>query len=291
MVFLAALCFLSGMLLYRQMNLSPNCFFATGILVVSLGLIHTYRTDKAFVYLTGANARQVFALEYLVFSLPVLLVVFASTYWYCGMILIAACYGVPFLPFDRWTRKTRFSRVWLVPADNFEWISGMRKNKVYLLLLYGGALILAYYPYGSLIPLWLMLGVVSSFYTECEPREMLENYALPPAPFIRMKMLAHLKLYFWLSCPLMVVSVAFHPGTLWIVMAMYALSFINLSFFILSKYAIYSPSENRSSNSLLVVLVHLSMWVPFLVPLPLLMGWRAYKKALVNLETYLYAYH
>lgn len=290
-VFMGVFGSLFGAILYRQMNVYPNGLYATGFLVLILISVHTYRTDSAFISLTGINYRKIFTAEYIFFSLPVLIIIFFSTGWYGGFILLAACFGIPFIPFYNSQRIRKPHSVWFIPPDNFEWNAGMRKNGWYFLVLYPVGLALLFYPYASLFILWLMLSMVASFYIECESWPVLQGKELAPARFLKEKLTTHLKLYCLLSLPLVVGYMIFHFSTAWVALLVYVISMINVAFFILSKYAVYSPNEKLSSNNIIVSLVHLCMVIPFLLPLPLLMSIRAYRKSLANLENYLDAYH
>jgi hypothetical protein len=57
-------------------------------------------------------------------------------------------------------------------------------------------------------------------------------------------------------------------------------------FAILLKYAAYSPNDNLSQNSVLFFFGFLGSIIPFLLPLPLIMNIRNYKKAVTNLNRY-----
>ena len=279
-----------ALLLYQQMQVFPNCLVVTGLLTGCLAAVHLQRNDLFFIDTTGLSVRGVLRTEYIVGSLPALLLLFLSPYPYCGFILLAAGLFLPFLRFRKSKGLRGVRPVPWIPHQNFEWIAGLRKNRWLLLPLYGGALLLLPYAYVSLFLWWLMTTVVSSFYSECEPQLFLQLPEQPPARFLKDKLRLHLRVYAVCSLPVLGGYLIFHPADAWVVVLAYLFSLINLTFFLLSKYAAYVPDQKHTGQTNLASLLHLLMLVPFLCPLPLVMSIRAYAKAKQNLKPYLHAY-
>lgn len=293
LIFLLFLC--SGWFMYKQMNISPGCYYMTGLIALSTALIHIYRKDKRFLLTTGIKVTKTYFAEYTFFSIPFLVLMAFSIHWYCLFILLVFYLMISTVNYTyRQKARNRYTLPFL-PEKNFEWISGIRKNLLPLSGLYLLALVLLKYPYASLLVLWIMLAIIASFYQECEPSEVINLPELPPPLFILQKLKLHLVTYLLFSIPILSGYSIFHIHTAWEACIIFILSLINLSLFILSKYALYEPSQNLSANNLLVTIIHLCMLVPvigqFLFPVPLLMSARAYRRSLNNLKPYLDAYH
>src|SRR5699024_10932148 len=122
-----------------------------------------------FLMMTGIARAKIYITEYHFFSLPILIAIALSVHWYCLFILTASYFLFSVCPCRSimLNGKLRFSFP-LILKDNFEWISGFRKNIGSLSFFYLLALALLCYPYASLYALWLLLGIVGTFYRECE---------------------------------------------------------------------------------------------------------------------------
>lgn len=292
---LLVICFFGGVALYQQLRLFPRCLYVTGLLAIAVGMIHLSRKDKTFVLMTGESPARIFFAEYAVFSVPVFILMLLTPFWYLPLALLATYAGLSVL-YYRPYQKTGFTRSFsFLPPDNFEWESGIRINFWVLLLLYLAAIGFSVYAYVSLYILWLLVAVIASFYQECEPLQILGTWEMPPREFVHRKVRSHLKCYLVFCAPIILAYVICHPRTSWLAVLVVVLSCVNLSFFILSKYAIYEPQRKLTANATLVSVIHLFMLVPmagpFLFPVPLVMGIRAYRKSLHQLKYYLNAYN
>ncbi|HEX5555884.1 MAG TPA: hypothetical protein VFX43_21755 [Chitinophagaceae bacterium] len=289
-VVLLAVLAVGGIAIYRQTGLYPNCLYVTAVAALVVLGIHLYRKDKEFILLTGTDPMKIYVAEYAFFSVPVFILMLFTEHWYCAILLLAVYF---LLSLIRYTpgKKTRTGYApAIIPRDNFEWMAGIRGNLPVILVLYVAALGLLIYPYASIFVLWLLLGLIASFYQWCEPSDILQLAELPPKGFIRRKLKSHLKGYLFFSAPILIGYVIFQPATAWVALVIYAISFINLAFFILSKYAVYQPCHSSPAGNVLTSVIHFCMFVPFLLPLPLLMCLRAYKKSQHQLKEYLDAY-
>ncbi|TAM99275.1 MAG: hypothetical protein EPN39_06995 [Chitinophagaceae bacterium] len=286
---------LSGWFIYKEMKIFPGCYYITGFIGLITAMIHIYRKDKIFILITGAETLKIYFAEYAFFSIPVLVLMALTIHWYCLFALLCFDFVLSFINYTPQQKNRGGYTFSFIPKDNFEWISGIRKNSWFLSGLYLLALALLKYPYASLFILWIMLAIIASFYKECEPFDIINLSELPPKLFILQKLKLHFKSYFVFSIPILAGYCIFHIQTVWEALIIFVLSLINLSLFILSKYAVYEPKQDLSANNLLVTLIHLCMLVPvigqFLFPVPLLMSIRAYRKSLHNLNLYLDAYY
>lgn len=286
---------LGGWFVFKKMNKSPDYYYTTALFVLIILIIHVYRKDKRFIKITGSNPPKIYFFEYTFFSIPLLVLMSFTIRWYCLFILLGFNVFISFIDYTPPQTIRGGYSFSFIPKNNFEWISGIRKNLWILSGLYLLALALLKYPYASLFILWIMLAVIASFYKECEPFDIINLSEFPPKLFIIQKLKLHFKSYIIFSLPILVGYGIFHLNTAWEALIIFILSLINFFLFILSKYAIYEPGQDLSANNLLVTIIHLCMLVPvigqFLFPVPLLMSIRAYRKSLHNLNLYLDAYY
>lgn len=277
------------------MRSSPSCYYMIGLISATALFIQIYRKDKRFLSTTGMDTFKIYFSEYTFFSIPLLILIAFSPCWYCLFILPALFAVISLVTFSPNRKIQTLYTLPFIPYTNFEWISGMRKNLWSVLILYLLAFYLFRYPYASLFVLWIMLGIIASFYKECEPFNIINLSELPPKKFIHTKLKLHLRLYILFTLPIMVGYCIFQIQTAWAALIIFVLLLINLSLFIVSKYAIYKPTKILSANNSLITVIHMCMIIPvigqFLFPVPLLMSIRAYRKSLHNLKQYLDAYH
>lgn len=278
-------------MLYQQMSEFSRAIWLPAVLVFAVASVHLSRNDHEFVRLTTHKPQHLFFAEYIVFSSPFWLVMLCTANGYLALSVFPFLWGLSFLRFRNKKRAGWIPYGKWIPADNFEWIGGMRQYFRYLLPLYLLALGMLPFLFVSLFWLWIFQTLLAGFYFTGEPVEVLLASELPPAKFLRRKLLRHLKLFVILILPIVVGYALFHPETAWVAGLFFLLSCTNLCVFILSKYSIYQPNKKLSANSTKITLAFLSVLIPFLLPLPILLCITEYGKAKTRLKPYLDAYH
>lgn len=280
---------------YNWTHRSRDTWYGSCGVALAVCAVHFARKDKAFLVAAAGSVFRVSVSEYLVFTAPFLLMGLFSAGWVytLGLPFFYAALGA--LPVSR-TRKIRLKRsLPFLSSENFEWRSGIRMNLWPLAALYLGCLGCIGYEYASLYLWWILLALVIPFYQENEPREMLESCELPPSSFLLRKLRGQLTDYGLISAPVFVGYAVFHPTEAWIAGIVWVLSAVNLSWFILSKYAAYEPARKPQGGQLVITMVHLAMLIPmagpFMIPVPLVLAARAYRKSFHHLNIYLDAYH
>jgi hypothetical protein len=276
---------------YEHVKLFPNVFFVAGAVGACMAYIQLTRTDKTFVFSITEHARWVFFAEYLLLSLPFILLMLATPHGYVALMLLLFLYACTFLNIRFRKRAGSLLATRYLPAYNFEWIAGVRANFWVLVPLYILAVGLMFIKFASLALVWVLMVLIASFYQHCEPVNVLQLPELPPKLFLLQKLRSHLLLYLVLVLPVLVGYAVFNPDTAWVALLFLLMSSINVCFFILSKYALYTPNSKLTANQVLVSLALFSILIPFLLPLPLIMCIRNYFKAKNNLNYYLDAYN
>lgn len=275
----------AGLYSFYSRGLGEACL-ASGAVVLSVLGIQWSRLDKAFVRKHMPGGLRNIALEYMVLTLPFTLPVLFTPYWWLFLLLQAAHAGIAGLSAGfRQRTALVFLSGWIHPRD-FEWLSGMRRNAVFLLPCYLAAWGLCWLKVAPLIPLWIITAVAASFYIECEPLHILKAVYTHPAALLRAKMLRHLKLLVAILLPVLIVNSLCCPEMTVLNLVFLSAQIILLVFALLLKYAGYRPDIRLGGSSLLMGLMSVSVLIPFLLPLPLLMSFRNYGRALTNLKDY-----
>ncbi len=257
-----------------------------GMVLLSVLALHLGRKDKVFVdrHMAGGY-RNIFA-EYLVLASPFSLPALFSPYPWLFALLMIGFFFIAKIKVDiRQRLWFGFLSRWIAPRD-FEWLSGVRKNLPVLVLFYIASLSLCWLRIAPLVPLWIVTVIIASFYGECEPLHILKAEPGRPGIVIRAKLRRHLLLLIALSLPILLLHVLFYPSLGLINLAFMIAQCLLLSFALLLKYATYRPDAILTGNSLLLGLMAVAVLIPFLLPLPLLLNLRYYRKASANLKSY-----
>jgi hypothetical protein len=276
--------------LFQQLNKFPNGIYALSLILISILSIHLSRNDKRFV--TGITEKpwRLYFSEYFIFSVPVAILILLSGSWY-----LFVPYTILLVLISKIDHKKRENKISFnysfIPKDYFEWISGSRKNLYPIIILYCIGLAASFNLFVIPIIFFLLLGILSSFYEECESWQLLEIQELSAKKFIRQKIIRHFRLFLIATSPLSILYLFFHPSYWYVILILYVLSLIIHSFCILCKYSMYEPDKLLTENRIWVSIAIMSYLIPFLVPLPLIMCFRFYNRSINNLDNYLNAYN
>lgn len=266
------------------------------VAVVAVGVValaHTGREDERFLRLAGAAHRRVFAAEYLFLALPfsLLLVTGARPAYAAGV--AGAALLLPLLPSGGLRAvgprlRPRPVRVPLPPAA-FEWISGLRRNGVAVLVVYVLALLLWRLPAASLFgPPALTWVLTEPCFVEGESWMLVEAFALPPRRFLRDK-LRRSVLLFWAACsPLVLLVLVREPRAALVVALLLAGCSLVHAGGVLFRYATYHEGRRTPVAGTLTLLVLAATLA--LPPVALFLLYRLWRQAVRNLEPYLYAF-
>lgn len=269
---------------------SPAIFYGAALL--GIGFIHFGRNDKRFLLILNFQHKRLFILEYHLLNIPFYIISIYHEDWKGLVLLFIGISIIPFLVAKRRLfnkRPFNFSR--FLPSTAIEWHAGLRKNYLLLAALY--ILILIFSKEGPTIPIGIIaLSILSTFfYLEAEPRHFLEVFEWPPKKFIQFKIKNQLLILGILILPLILLYLLFYPEYWYILAAMIIIGFTLQIISITLKYATYVPNQKLEANSFLIGLSVLFFIIPFSVPVPFIMAFRYYNRAVRNLKYYLNAYH
>lgn len=258
------------------------------ILALMLVSLHFNRKDKQFLKVLKNQRFAVFAIEYLMISLPFLIWFFIENAWF-QFFLTLILIGV--LPFMNWTFIYENSTARLhfpkFMTKDFEWMMGIRKNIGYIIPIYILAIILSYLTVSVLAALLLLAIITTTFYLEPgETRDFLHLYANTPSELMRQKSTRAVGLYLLFTLPLSFSFLIFNIQYWYLLMVALAVGAIIQLTSVTLKYLTFTPKESNQRNAILLGFLIICWLTPFLQPVPLLMTMAYYRKAVNRLKMF-----
>ncbi len=272
---------------YTVFQKTPDAYYLTAFLFLVCVSIQSYRNDKQFVYVHIRQPYFEMYSEYLalasIFSASSLF----TGNWFCFPVLISGLFFVPFMKFTV-KQITYFPSISsVVPATDFEWISGFRKSFGILVPLYLLALCLSWFRILPLLILWFITVTIASFFTECEPLQILKEGDFSSARLLKHKLTRMAKYILILQIPVLVINTIFNPE-FWLLNILFIPLQVSLvGYAVCLKYSTYEPNKNAIGNNIVLSIASLGSIIPYFLPIPLLMAIYTYGKAIKNLKSYL----
>lgn len=272
---------------YFAYQKTPYAFYLTTGLFTYALLFQIYRKDKLFIYHHIHHPHWQIYSEYFALTFPFAIPSLLTMHWYWFPILLASLSVIPFLKFS-FKQKTYFKNISsIIPASNFEWISGFRKFFIYLIPLY---ILAVGYSWVRIVPfviLWFITSTITSFYFECEPLHILKERNLSASQFLKRKLFQNSKYLLLLAVPILTVNTMLNVDDWLINLLLILVQLILLCFAVCFKYSCYQPTSELRGNNIITSLVSLCALIPYLLPVPLIMLLIYYPKAKQNLTNYL----
>lgn len=265
---------------------------ATSLVIVSGILMqHLARKDAVFIKMNLEKQNITLFFDYLFLISPFAMVSLLTPYKYCFLLILVGICLISFIKirsikqFLHLRFLTRF-----IPISMFEARSGSRRNYIIvaLIAIYLSALSLSWVRGLPLFLLWFVTIIVSAFFSEYEPLNVLrkDNKAHAQA-FIKEKLGRYTLTLLPFFLPILFIHSFFQPDIWWINPLFLVLQVLILSLSILYKYATYQPKAYFNSNNPVLIIAGLCIILPFLIPLILFFNFRYYSKAVKNLNYYL----
>lgn len=281
---------LLGFLLYHVVQNSTHSFYLAALIILAVYGIHGTRNDLQFIRQQLRNPFFILTTEYVLISLPIIILLFLKSYFIAGCTIIAGCILIALIVPKNSTHLLFPKLARWIPSAMFEWLSGIRNTKgivaVFLIVLYATCF-LKFIP---LIFLWLTTITIAGFYQFGEPLSLLylhEN----AKQLLRIKIKNVLLLYVKITLIPVLVNIFLHPDIWWVDLMIYILCMLVIICAVLIKYAVYRPNERLTAGSMLLSIVSISPALPFTLPLPIIVAAIKYKSAIQNLENYFHDQH
>ncbi len=266
----------------------PHVYYLTALYSLLPITIHFKRNDKQFLKTHIANHQAVYALEYLILGLPLLLPLLYNGYFVlCGAYLLVILLLLPIPPISQ--KAITYNQVlWLIPDQDFEWKSGLRKTIWLVSVVWLAGMGTSWLIGGVPLTLFILGIIVIGFYEQGEPLPMLLAFEKRPRELLVQKIKRLLILFAWLTIPLIAIFMVFHPQY-WYFLVIEWLLLANLHVFtILVKYAFYRPNAKSPASQTIEAIGIFCSLMPIFVPVVWLLGIRFCGKAMNNLNAYLY---
>lgn len=272
---------------FKQYQKEPNAYYLVVAITLLCFSLQYYRKDKSFLYKHIANPHlQIFS-EYMAVTLPFFITCIVTANWVCFPLLVMLLFCIPFFKFS-FTQKTIFKNLSsIIPATNFEWVSGFRKYYISFIGLYLLATAFCWFSILPLFLLWFLTVIIISFHSECESIQILREGDKSPGKYLRDKLKTNITYIIILYTPLLIINTIFNNEFLFINILFIVSQIFLLCFTICFKYSSYRPTKNLIGNSIAVAIISFCSALPYFFPLPAIFSLFYFDKAKKNLNQYL----
>jgi hypothetical protein len=303
LILINILVFLS-LFIYQSIERSHQSRTASVIAGLLILTLHASRKDKRFIRINFENGYTIFLIEYIVISLPLLIIFCLFNDWRNLIITSLIIFLVPainlntgsadipsflklFNPFSSNLRLRFNIKIPFVKPEAFEWISGIRRYFIVFVPVYLIILAFSFKAYVAPIGLLVISAVISGFYFYGESRDFIELFSQNYKMFLILKIRLSVKYLFILFIPIVTIALIFQPSTWYFITGAIIIAAIIQIIAVIFKYALFSENSDLGHNSIIVFINVICVLVPFLWPLPIVMGIKYYLKAQNNLKNYL----
>lgn len=261
----------------------------TGAVALALYSCQLNRKDRSFIAHYLDKPRWQIPINYSILLSPFFLAFVIAGNWEHALTLCSLSTIISQLrPISSVQKFPFISRI--IPPEQFEWISGVRKNFYLLVLLLLIAIVLSPVKFFGLVALFLVNMVFLGFYNFYEPLLMLNPSSLTIESFLKQKINYCIKTLLLINCPLLLVNMIFNFESAWFDLCFIFSVLLLASCTIYIKYAHYRPNDMQSFKVDFIILVA-GVLIPYFLPLCIYVYYSNRKKAIINLSHYLYDTH
>lgn len=286
----------------KQTRNSYGVAIITGFILLS---IHASRKDKRFLKMNFNRSYLIILVEYFILVFPITIIFCFFKDWENILLLCLFCLLIPRiylnlglgnassvikLLLNPFSSNLNFKLNIKIPINNpksFEWISGFRRYFIILIPVYLLFLSFSFKAYVAPISLIILSIIVSGFYYYGESREFIELFSWNYRTFLIRKIKMSIGHLLVLLMPIVFVSLIFQPGTWYYIIGAIIIATLIQIITIIFKYALFAENSDLGRNGIIVSINVICILLPFLWPLPIIMGIRYYFKAQNNLKKYL----
>ena len=280
---------LSFLFLYVFITLSEksNQEFIVGAYVLLLLTIQIKRKDKVFLNIYAKVPQSIFQFEYFLLSLPILIPLIYYGLWTYLLLFTICLIAIPFLRIS--IKQSSINSVFqrIIPDENFEWKSGIRKTLITFIGIWLIGLSTSFFVASVPIAIFVLGVIILNFYEKSEPLQILLADELNVKRFLIKKIKNHLLLFSVLIIPLILPFIVFNLEYYYIPLIEYAIFSILLIYTILLKYAFYQPNSKSGAMQIYTMIGVVSLFIPVLIPVVLLLSIKFAFQASNKLNFYL----
>lgn len=261
--------------------------YGWSIALLSSGLVYMHlsrRQDLTFLFHHFTDVKWQMALNYALSVAAVSAGLLYSTLWQPALVTLLLAAGMPWMGLSVKSLSLKFINRY-IPPNQFEWLAGLRQHFFVIVPLLLLALLLSPVKLFAIVPLFMINQIVLSFYNYHEPLLMLNPEGMEHTRFLNRKIHFTLKALLLVNLPFLIINSAFQPEVATFNM-FFLIGFCLLAYAaIYIKYADYTPNESMGLK-IDLLLLNVSLFLPYLLPLSILILLNNRKKALLNLKTY-----
>lgn len=287
LVFIAIAAVLS-FITYNQFKNNANAWYIVAVLSIFCLGIQYSRKDKEFIYKQLDKPYFQIFLEYLFLTLPFSITSLITKNWFCFPLLLLVLICIPFLKFQFKYRAAFKNLSAVIPASNYEWISGFRKQYIPFICLYLVALAFCWVRILPLGLLWFLTLIISSFYLENEPVHVLREGNKTARKFLSDKIKTNIKYILILYTLPVIINAIFVREFLIVTLLFIPIQIALLCFAVNLKYSTYKPQTNQLGNNVAFSIVAMLSAMPYFLPIPVILAIVYFYKAENNLNPYLH---
>ncbi|MBK9424991.1 MAG: hypothetical protein IPN54_12820 [Bacteroidetes bacterium] len=287
-----ALILISGIVatlwIFYQVQQKTEPRYGSMLFIVAFILsIHLNRKDHRFIRLVSIQPFFVYISEYGFIAFIFVILSFLKSNTFTMFLLIPAVALISLINVNFISNAKSGWIARMIPASNYEWKSGVRSTGWFIPFLLLCGVLLAPLPFASLVICWIILALSISFYEQGESREMILSFMQSPRNFIVNKAGIHAMTFLICILPVLVANFIFFPDKWWLGLSFMLFCVINIAAFVTSKYAVWQHGQTNKSQSVLNSIGMIGLFIPFLLPIPIVNFIRNYRKATHNLRTLL----
>ena len=275
-----------------------NRWIMVGVVAAGIFAIHQIRPDTRFVSIVSKHplshafslmerSHHIFAFEYLILASPFLVFLFLTKNFIQSFILVSLilCISLITKVLKQNNGISFFSKH--LPHSAFEWRAGMRKRGGFIVLFYLLSLAFSWVRIAPIILLFFALTAIAEFFRECEPLSILTLSRDNTTLFLRKKISQSLLIYSLFTLPIVILSAVLVPDIWYVAPAFFVFACLNITNFILAKYAFYHPNFDTGAGGVMNTLSLFGCVVPFFAPIAFFLIFWNYYKAKPKLDYYL----
>lgn len=276
-------------LIYEYMTESLSYYF-TAFFFILLYSVHSRRKDYRFYLLILDRPKAVMAIEYMLASLPLTIILLCTGKYISGVLTAVLPFLIVILPRVPSTYGMMRYRI-TFNINSIESVSFLRKNFFLTVILLLVAYVFCFDPGLSIAALSLLSCIfIGTSYSENEPLCLILLDEMPAGKFLRSKIFKPSVLWTMLYAPALLLYGIFNIGTFYLIFVPLLILFIGLCVNVFIKYSLYEPSLRHRQTTMAEILANAGIIVPFLLPFTIFMTAFHYRKAKANLNKYLYVY-
>lgn len=278
-------------ILLMQATSGVSMRYATGVLLVTVALLHAKRQDKLFLQAHFHRYKWICMAEYLLLSVPFVAFLLYHFQWLLTLAFLAMLGAIVNIEVKPHQRSLNTKLQLLIPDECFEWKAGVRKYLFLIAILWVAGLSASFFVASVPIVIFILGVLPISFYEKSEPYQMITAFETSASKLLIRKMKWQVLLFSVLSIPLIAVFIIFHHDRWYIPTAEYFI-FISLHvYLVLVKYAFYEPGSRSSAVQVFGTVGALGVVIPVFIPVVWLLSIRFYFKSRQNLNFYLNDYN